>query len=110
MARNWKEVRKHLGPEREARIKARVRDEIGRLSLNQLREARSLTQTSLAELLGIPQGGVSRMERRIPLECSGGITLANVRGYAETGVDFISVGALTHSAPAVDLSLRIAPA
>jgi nicotinate-nucleotide pyrophosphorylase (carboxylating) len=50
------------------------------------------------------------MERRIPLECSGGITLANVRGYAETGVDFISVGALTHSAPAVDLSLRIAPA
>jgi nicotinate-nucleotide pyrophosphorylase (carboxylating) len=53
---------------------------------------------------------VSRMERRIPLECSGGITLANVRGYAETGVDFISVGALTHSAPAVDLSLRIAPA
>jgi nicotinate-nucleotide pyrophosphorylase (carboxylating) len=53
---------------------------------------------------------VSRMERRIPLECSGGITLANVRGYAETGVDFISVGALTHSAPAVDLSLRIVPA
>jgi nicotinate-nucleotide pyrophosphorylase (carboxylating) len=53
---------------------------------------------------------VSRMERRIPLECSGGITLANVRSYAETGVDFISVGALTHSAPAVDLSLRIAPA
>jgi len=53
---------------------------------------------------------VSQMERRIPLECSGGITLANVRGYAETGVDFISVGALTHSAPAVDLSLRIAPA
>jgi nicotinate-nucleotide pyrophosphorylase (carboxylating) len=53
---------------------------------------------------------VSRMERRVPLECSGGITLANVRAYAETGVDFISVGALTHSAPAVDLSLRIAPA
>jgi nicotinate-nucleotide pyrophosphorylase (carboxylating) len=53
---------------------------------------------------------VSRMERRIPLECSGGITLSNVRSYAETGVDFISVGALTHSAPAVDLSLRIAPA
>jgi len=52
----------------------------------------------------------SRVERRIPLEASGGITLENVRAYAETGVDFISVGALTHSAPAVDLSLRIAPA
>jgi nicotinate-nucleotide pyrophosphorylase (carboxylating) len=52
----------------------------------------------------------SRAERRIPLECSGGINLENVRAYAETGVDFISVGALTHSAPAVDLSLRIVSA
>ncbi len=38
------------------------------------------------------------LDRRIPLECSGGITLENVRAYAETGVDYISVGALTHSA------------
>jgi nicotinate-nucleotide pyrophosphorylase (carboxylating) len=48
-------------------------------------------------------------ERRIPLECSGGINLENVRAYAETGVDFISVGALTHSAAAVDMSMRVAP-
>ena len=47
--------------------------------------------------------------RRIPLECSGGITLENVRAYAETGVDFISVGALTHSPKAVDISMRITP-
>jgi nicotinate-nucleotide pyrophosphorylase (carboxylating) len=52
----------------------------------------------------------SRLDRHIPLEASGGITLENVRAYAETGVDFISVGALTHSAHAVDMSLRIAPA
>ncbi len=52
----------------------------------------------------------SHANRRIPLESSGGINLENVRTYAEAGVDFISVGALTHSAPAVDLSLRIAPA
>ncbi len=58
MAKNWKEVRKHLGPEREARIKARVRDQIGRLSLNQLREARSLTQTSLAFAAGTAHGHV----------------------------------------------------
>jgi nicotinate-nucleotide pyrophosphorylase (carboxylating) len=45
----------------------------------------------------------------VPLEASGGITLENVRAYAETGVDFISVGALTHSVSAVDLSMRIAP-
>jgi nicotinate-nucleotide pyrophosphorylase (carboxylating) len=48
--------------------------------------------------------------RHIPLEVSGGINLENVRGYAETGVNFISVGALTHSAPAVDMSLRVSPA
>jgi nicotinate-nucleotide pyrophosphorylase (carboxylating) len=48
--------------------------------------------------------------RRIPLEVSGGIKLDNVRSYAETGVDFISVGAITHSAPAVDLSMRVSPA
>jgi len=51
----------------------------------------------------------ARANRRIPLECSGGITLENVRAYAETGVEFISVGSLTHSAPAVDMSLRCAP-
>jgi nicotinate-nucleotide pyrophosphorylase (carboxylating) len=52
----------------------------------------------------------SGMERRIPVECAGGITLENVRSYAETGLDFISVGALTHSAVSVDMSLRVIPA
>ncbi len=44
------------------------------------------------------------------LEASGGITLDNVREVAETGVDFISIGALTHSAPNLDLSLLLEPA
>ena len=43
----------------------------------------------------------------IPIEASGGITLENVRKYALSGPDYISVGALTHSATAVDLSMRI---
>jgi nicotinate-nucleotide pyrophosphorylase (carboxylating) len=51
----------------------------------------------------------SHVERSIPLEVSGGITLENVRAYAETGVNFISVGALTHSAKAMDMSMRLAP-
>jgi nicotinate-nucleotide pyrophosphorylase (carboxylating) len=51
----------------------------------------------------------SRAERRIPLECSGGITIENVRAYAEAGVDFISVGALTHSTKAIDMSMRVLP-
>ena len=46
---------------------------------------------------------------RLLLEASGGVTLANVAEVAATGVDLISVGALTHSAPAIDLSLEIVP-
>jgi nicotinate-nucleotide pyrophosphorylase (carboxylating) len=46
-------------------------------------------------------------ERWIPIEASGGILLKNICAYAKTGVDFISVGALTHSAPAADISMTI---
>ncbi|MCS6915012.1 MAG: carboxylating nicotinate-nucleotide diphosphorylase [Myxococcales bacterium] len=46
--------------------------------------------------------------RRPLVEVSGGVTLATVRAYAEAGADLISVGALTHSAPAADLSMEIA--
>jgi nicotinate-nucleotide pyrophosphorylase (carboxylating) len=49
-------------------------------------------------------------DHRIPVECSGGIQLENVRAYAETGVDFISVGLLTHSTHAADMSMRVLPA
>ena len=45
----------------------------------------------------------------IEIEATGGITLANVRAYAVAGADFISVGALTHSAPAIDFSLELIP-
>ncbi len=45
--------------------------------------------------------------RWIPTEASGGIVLDNIRAYADTGVDFISVGALTHSAKAADISMSI---
>jgi nicotinate-nucleotide pyrophosphorylase (carboxylating) len=48
-----------------------------------------------------------RSGRRLFLEASGNITLDRARPIAETGVDFLSVGALTHSAPSVDLSLRM---
>jgi nicotinate-nucleotide pyrophosphorylase (carboxylating) len=46
---------------------------------------------------------------RATLEASGNVTLENVREIAETGVDFISVGALTHSAPVFDASLKWRP-
>lgn len=46
----------------------------------------------------------------IPFEVSGGVTLRNIKAYARTGVDRISIGALTHSAPALDLALTLRPA
>ncbi len=44
---------------------------------------------------------------RATVELSGGITLETVRGYAEAGADFVSAGAITHSARAMDLSFRL---
>jgi nicotinate-nucleotide pyrophosphorylase (carboxylating) len=43
------------------------------------------------------------------VEISGGITLETISAYADTGADFVSVGALTHSAPAIDISFEIEP-
>jgi nicotinate-nucleotide pyrophosphorylase (carboxylating) len=65
----------------------------------------------LLDNMGVAQlrEAVARAGVRAELEASGGITLDNVREVAETGVNFISVGALTHSAPALDLSLLLAP-
>jgi nicotinate-nucleotide pyrophosphorylase (carboxylating) len=52
-------------------------------------------------------GQIRWIAGRAKVELSGGITLENVRAYAETGADFISSGAITHSAPAVDVSFRL---
>lgn len=52
---------------------------------------------------------VERIGGRVETEASGGVTLATVRAIAETGVHFISIGALTHSATALDISLELSP-
>jgi nicotinate-nucleotide pyrophosphorylase (carboxylating) len=52
---------------------------------------------------------VEHVNGKVPLEASGGITLETVRAIAETGVDRISIGALTHSVKALDISMRVAP-
>lgn len=49
-----------------------------------------------------------RLRAGILIEASGGITLANIRAYAEAGVDFVSLGAITHSARALDVALTLA--
>ncbi|MGH2775143.1 MAG: carboxylating nicotinate-nucleotide diphosphorylase [Actinomycetota bacterium] len=60
----------------------------------------NMTPETVAEAVRITGG-------RALLEVSGGINLATVRSYAMTGVDLISVGALTHSAPSIDLALEL---
>jgi nicotinate-nucleotide pyrophosphorylase (carboxylating) len=61
-----------------------------------------MTVAQLADAVGHVAG-------RAELEASGGVTLETLRAIAGTGVQFISVGALTHSAPALDLSLILGP-
>ncbi len=56
------------------------------------------------------RAAVERVHGRARTEASGGVTLESIREIAATGVDLISIGALTHSAPAVDLSMDIEPA
>ena len=53
------------------------------------------------------KGAVKQVAGRVKTEASGGIALGNVEDYAKTGIDFISIGGLTHSAPAADLSLEM---
>ncbi|MCU1336243.1 MAG: carboxylating nicotinate-nucleotide diphosphorylase [Bryobacterales bacterium] len=50
---------------------------------------------------------IAHINGRATVELSGGITLENARAYAETGADFLSSGAITHSAPAVDINFRL---
>jgi nicotinate-nucleotide pyrophosphorylase (carboxylating) len=59
--------------------------------------------------LATMRAAVERTAGRASLEASGGVTLESLRGIAQTGIDFISIGALTHSAPALDLSLILEP-
>lgn len=80
-------------------------------SLNQLDEALAagadlvLLDNFTPEQIAV---AVARVGGRVPLEASGGITLNSIRAFAEAGVDFISVGALTHSVKAADLALEVA--
>ena len=70
MARNFNELRDKMTPERRARNAARVQDALGSMPMDELREARSLTQTQLAEILQVSQGAVSKVERRADMYIS----------------------------------------
>ena len=74
----------------------------------QIRKAVALGKMARPALVGrYASPARTRRARRIKFEASGGINLKNVRQIAATGVDYISIGALTHSAPAINFSLEI---
>ncbi len=92
-------------PGRAVEVEVRSLDEL-RIALDGGAEALLLDNMAPAEI----KKAVALVRQRgpaIPVEASGGITLENIRKYALAGVDSISVGALTHSASAVDLSMKI---
>ena len=70
MAHNWKDIRRKLSPQQEEETRQYVKSVVESVSLNQLREARSLTQANLASILGINQGSVSKMEKRTDMYIS----------------------------------------
>jgi len=76
-------------------------------SVERIRSSQSGSSQPASSQTGSSQAGIAQPARSIPTEASGGIVLDNIRAYAETGVDFISVGALTHSARAADISMSI---
>jgi nicotinate-nucleotide pyrophosphorylase (carboxylating) len=90
-----------------------LRVEVETTGLEEVREAlaarvdRIMFDNMTPELMREAVALVRAADPRPETEASGGITLETIRGYALTGVDFISVGALTHSAPALDLSLQL---
>ncbi len=93
--------------------RSRIAVEVETRTLDDVREALEcdgVTRIMLDNFdLSAMKEAVHLIAHRVEVEASGGITLQNVRSYAETGVDFISVGALTHSVHALDLSLELTP-
>ncbi len=70
MAHKWRDIRHKVSPEAEAEIRRQVRLAPIVMRLHQLREARNLTQTSLAQILKVNQGAVSKMEKRTDMYVS----------------------------------------
>jgi DNA-binding XRE family transcriptional regulator len=77
MARNFRELEARMSPERRARVAARVKKELALMPLHQLRNAREMTQTRLAEVLEMDQGNISKLEKRTDMY------LSTLRSYVE---------------------------
>jgi nicotinate-nucleotide pyrophosphorylase (carboxylating) len=97
-------VTRALGTEYPVELEVRTREEIDE-ALN-LGVKRLLLDNMSPE---VARDEIRHIAGRAKVELSGGITVDTIRAYAEAGPDYISVGAITHSAPAVDINFRIEP-
>lgn len=70
MSHNWRDIRRKLSPRQEEETRQYVKSVVDAVSLNQLRQARSLTQSNLASTLGVNQGSVSKIEKRTDMYVS----------------------------------------
>src|SRR5271166_3824544 len=70
MARNYKELQEKMEPASRAGNVRRVRDELQRMALDELRSAKRLTQADMAEMLDVPQSSISRIEQRADMYLS----------------------------------------
>src|SRR5580692_1174118 len=77
MARNYKELQAKMHPADVAENKQRVREERQRMALDELRNAKQLTQADMAELLDVPQSSISRIEQRADMY------LSTLRNYVQ---------------------------
>jgi nicotinate-nucleotide pyrophosphorylase (carboxylating) len=92
-------------PDLPLEVEVRTMDEL-RAALAARPDLVLLDNMSVDEL----RAAVAMTKGRVPLEASGGVTLETLPAVAATGVDYVAMGQMTHSAPAADLSLKLEPA
>jgi DNA-binding XRE family transcriptional regulator len=88
MARNFRELKAKMSPEARAEVDAWVQQEMKQMPLQQLRNARQMTQTRLAELLEMDQGNISKLEQRTDMY------LSTLRSYIEAMGGVLEIRAL----------------
>jgi len=101
-----------IGRVRKKRKKAFIEVEVK--SLDELKEAIGLkVNRVMLDNMNLAQINeavrIARAQGSVEIELSGGINLKNIKDFANCGVDFISIGALTHSAPAIDIAMKLKP-
>lgn len=98
MARNYKELQAKMNPADVAENRQRVREELQRMALDELRNAKQLTQADMAELLNVPQSSISRIEQRTDMY------LSTLRNYVQAMGGMLQIQAVFPEGGAVVIS------